>query len=85
MPCAVGEPGTIPSLTPELPDEHACSGGCGGRLHGNGDEMEESDVGNPMHRICHACVAAKSSTKDNVKAPARKRSSTDKEGRGAGP
>eukprot|EP00904_Undaria_pinnatifida_P000920 jgi/Undpi1/10829/HiC_scaffold_3.g01358.m1 len=38
-----------------------------------------------MHRICHACAVAKSSTKDAVTAPAGKRKSTDKEGRGTGP
>ena len=47
--------------------------------------MEEPDGDNPIHRICHACAVAKSSTKDAVTAPAGKRKSTDKEGRGTEP
>ena len=48
-------------------------------------EVEEPDGDNPMDRICHACPAAKSSTKDAVTAPAGKHRSTDKEGRETGP
>ena len=80
MPCAAGELCTAPRLTPEPPDFHDCSGACGGRLHGLCGEVEEPDGGNPMHRICHACPAARYA----VKAPAGKRKCTDKEGRGAG-
>ena len=85
MPCAAGELCTIPGLTPEAPIGHACRGGCGGRLHGLCGEVEDPDSDNPMHRICHACAAAKTSTKGAVTAPAGKRKSTDKEGRGTGP
>ena len=85
MPCAAGEVCTIPSLSPESSDDHACSGGYGGRLHGFCGEVKEPDGDNSVHRICHACADAKSSTKDAVKASAGKRSSTDKEDRAAGP
>ena len=33
-------------LTPELPNGHACRGGCGGRLHGLRSEVEEPDGDN---------------------------------------
>ena len=74
MPCAAGELlCTIPTLTPEPPDGHVCSGGYGGRLHVFCGEVEEPDGHNKMRRICHAYAAANSSTKDVVKAPAAKR------------
>ena len=85
MPCAVDELCAIPGLTPEPPNGHACRGGCSGRLRGLWGEAEDPDGDNPMHRICHACAIAESSTKDAVTAPAGKRKSTGKEGRGAGP
>ena len=85
MPCAPGELRTIPSLSQEPPGGDACHGGCGGRLHGLCGEVEEPDVDNTMHCICHSCAAAKTFTMDAVKAPAGKRTSTDKESRGAGP
>ena len=81
---AAGEQCTIPGLTPELPNGHACRGGCGGRLHGLCGEMEDPDGPNPMHLICPACIGAKPSTKDALTAPAGKHKRGDKKGRGAG-